>query len=31
MKDVPVEKTPGYIKEGLAKLSQESIAQKLSV
>jgi hypothetical protein len=30
MKDAPVEKTPGYIKDGLAKLSQETIAQKLS-
>ena len=30
MKDAPVEKTPGYVKEGLAKLSQEFIAQKLS-
>ena len=30
MKDAPVESTSEYIKDGLAKLSQESIAQKLS-
>ena len=30
MKDAPIEKTPAYIKDGLAKLSQESIAHKLS-
>ena len=30
MKGAPLEKTPGYIKEGLARLSQDTIAQKLS-
>jgi len=30
MKSTPVEKVPQYIKDGLAKLSQESIGQKLS-
>jgi hypothetical protein len=30
MKDAPVEQTQGHIKDGLAKLSQEFIAQKLS-
>jgi hypothetical protein len=30
MKDAPIEKTQEYIKDGLAKLSQESIARKIS-